>query len=98
MSDSLNSVLETFRRLEYCNSIISDTDYEYDIYKSENLEDGIIVEVYDILSEKEFIFNIPKDDDTLNIKYRNTFISIEELEDQDPDYYQDTKIALKNII
>lgn len=86
-----------FEELPEGNSIVNDLEYDYDIHKTRDTEFGLTVEIYDILSDKEFLFNIPVDEKELTIKYMDKFISLEELEDENPEYHKLTTKVLYDI-
>lgn len=97
METYLNLIPVIFEELSEGNSIVNDLEYDYDIHKTRDTEFGLTVEIYDILSDKEFLFNIPVDEKELTIKYMDKFITLEELEDENPDYYKETIKTLYNI-
>lgn len=88
MENYLKLIPVIFEELQEGNSIVNDLEYDYDIHKTRDTEFGLTVEIYDILSDKEFLFNI---------KYMDKFISLEELEDKNPDYYKETTKVLYDI-
>lgn len=97
METYLNLIPVIFEELPEGNSLINDLEYDYDIHKTRDTEFGLTVEIYDILSDKEFLFNIPVEEDELTVKYMDKFITLEELEDENPDYYKETTESLYNI-
>lgn len=97
METYLNLIPVIFEELPEVNSIVNYLEYDYDIHKTRDTEFGLTVEIYDILSDKEFLFNIPVDEKELSIKYMDKFITLEELEDENPEYYIETTKTLYNI-
>lgn len=97
METYLNLIPVIFEELPEGNSLVNDLEYDYDIHKTRDTEFGLTVEVYDILSDKEFLFNIPVEEDELTVKYMDKFITLEELEDENPEYYKETTESLYNI-
>lgn len=98
METYLNLIPVIFEELPEGNSLVNDLEYDYDIHKTRDTEFGLTVEVYDILSDKEFLFNIPVEEDELTVKYMDKFITLEELEDENPEYYKETTESLYNIL
>jgi len=97
MENYLKLIPVIFEELQEGNSIVNDLEYDYDIHKTRDTEFGLTVEIYDILSDNEFLFNIPVGEKDFNIKYMDKFISLEELEDKNPDYYKETTKVLYDI-
>ena len=97
METYLNLIPVIFEELPEGNSLVNDLEYDYDIHKTRDTEFGLTVEIYDILSDKEFLFNIPVEENELTIKYMDKFITLEELEDENPKYYEETTKSLYNI-